>query len=119
MFVGRDKLGASISVDRSSSPLSAATIALPRASQPFVLPWCRVQHGIRALEATGQVLRFDAGFVCANRVRRVSRQSAPHCSQRRRCERSTVSLIHHPALPGEAHGAVQPTVNNRSCRPAR
>jgi len=70
-----------------------------------VLPWCRVsaRHSLR--RGDGRCCA-STPFVCAKPVRRVSAQSAPHCSQRRRCERLRL-VVHHAGAAGEATATVQ------------
>jgi len=107
-----NKLGASISVIDPSSLAVSRTIVLPRASQPFGIAMVPgVNTAFVALEATGQVLRFDTGSYAQTGAASVG-ANPRHLAVSADGASVYVSLFITPPLPGEATATVETTVNN-------
>ncbi|HUL64766.1 MAG TPA: PA14 domain-containing protein [Burkholderiaceae bacterium] len=107
-----NKLGGSISVIDPVSLAVSRTIALPRASQPFGIAMVPgASMAFVALEATGQVLRFDTGSYAQTGAANVG-ANPRHVAVSADGASAYVSLFITPPLPGEATASVQTTVNN-------
>ncbi len=106
-----NKGAATISVIDPATLAVSRTLALPRGSQPFGIAMVPgAPMAFVALEATGQVLRFDTGSYAQTGAASVG-ASPRHVSVSADGASVYVSLFITPALPGEATANVQTTVN--------